>query len=125
MTGEQAATWIGVGVAVVGLASQALYVMRRFTQSESEIKGQIVRLGSAQTAEISALKTQTSTDLRNLGESTAASLKRLEDTTRQTIDHHNTITTMRFDDLGRRVGTVETTLKSITKVVVFPEGRET
>jgi hypothetical protein len=121
VTGEQIALWIGIGAAVIGGIMQALYIMRRFTQSEERVQQSI----SKQTSEIQLLKTQTSNDLKNLGESTSASLQRLETATTEKIDHHNAIAAMRFDELGRRVGTVERTLDRITKVVVFDGGRET
>jgi protein subunit release factor A len=88
MTLEMGLALGGFAVTVAGVLVNALWLMRKVTQSESEIKNSIA---SVQTS----------------------------------ITHHNEVTKMRFDNLDHRVQGVEGAFKSITKVVVFPEGRET
>lgn len=121
LTFEQYVTIFGIVMTVLGVIGQAIYLVRRFTQQEERTGQQI----AAVKVSVEAAGEQSTADMKHLAETQAAAMKGLEDRATKEIVMQNQITSLRFDELGRRVGRVEQTLGSITKVVVFSEGKTT
>lgn len=101
LTFEQSTTIFGITMTILGVIVQAFYLVRRFTQFE----------------------VQTRNDIAGMSAATKSSMEKLESSTSNTIAHHNEMSRLRLEDLGGRIGRVETKLDGITKVVVFPEGK--
>lgn len=123
---EQGATIFGIVMTILGVIVQAIYLVRRFTQQEERAVQRITAVQASVAsvqATVAAAAVQSTSDMKDLADTQAAAMKGLEERATGQIAQQNRITEMRFDELGRRVGRVESTLGSITKVVVFSDGK--
>ncbi len=121
MTLETSIALGSAAISIAGVIAGVLKIGRQIGQSETQIKADVQSIGARTTAEIAGLRASTTTDMSNLAAAQASGMNRLENSTRETINHQNTVAAMRHEELGRRVQRVEDTLSKITKVVVFGE----